>query len=211
MKKLIIAAVACLATFAVEAAPAAGKPPAARPAGGAPRTQKATPVKTTTRKTTTDKTTDPTASTTIPAWLVWAVTADTAAVWTGVGEGREVIATLNKDTVIEVLAVEDGAVRILYNGVEAYVSADCVAQVDPATLPSADDVTDPTATESTDTTAPTGGDTTAPTDGGAADTATDTQPKDGGNSLLFVWIGLGAVLLVGGGIALFLFLRKKKQ
>ena len=50
MKKLIIAAVACLATFAVEAAPAAGKPPAARPAG-APRTQKATPVKTTTRKT----------------------------------------------------------------------------------------------------------------------------------------------------------------
>ena len=51
MKKLIIAAVACLATFAVEAAPAAGKPPAARPARGAPRTQKATPVKTTTRKT----------------------------------------------------------------------------------------------------------------------------------------------------------------
>lgn len=46
MKKLIIAAVACLATFAVEAAPTAGKPPAARPAGGAPRTQKAGPAKT---------------------------------------------------------------------------------------------------------------------------------------------------------------------
>jgi len=48
MKKLIIAAVACLATFAVEAAPNAGRPPAARPAGGgAPRMHKAAPVKTT--------------------------------------------------------------------------------------------------------------------------------------------------------------------
>ena len=51
MKKLIIVAVACIATFAVEAAPNAGRPPTARPAGGAPRVQKGSPVKTARRPT----------------------------------------------------------------------------------------------------------------------------------------------------------------
>ena len=67
-----------------------------------------------------------------------------------------------------------------------------------------------TLVEGDTTTLPTDGTTT--TTGEHSDAVVEPKPgKKGNDTLLFVGIGGGAVLLIGGGIALFLFLRKKKS
>ena len=77
-------------------------------------------------------------------------------------------------------------------------------------LPS-DAVTDPTETRPTDPSPSEGGDTTLATQGSATDTSTATDPDDvGGFPWLIVGIAGGGVLLIAGGVVLFLFLRKKK-
>ena len=71
------------------------------------------------------------------------------------------------------------------------------------TLPT-DAVSDPTEPSQGEETQP-----TAPTDGEAADTDGKVEKK--GAPWLFIGIGVAAVVLIAGGVVLFLFLRKKKQ
>ena len=84
---------------------------------------------------------------------------------------------------------------------------------DATTTTAVDGVTDPTDGDATTTIAsdgshPTSATASQPADEDVADTAGDAQPKRGSPWLL---IGIiGAVLLIGGGVALYLFLRKKK-
>ena len=87
-------------------------------------------------------------------------------------------------------------------------TASVVAPTADTTLPT-DTVTDPTTSVvPTDPTAP--ADPTAPTDDGEdADADTGTTPKKN-TPWLVIGIGVGALVLIGGGIALFLLLRRKK-
>jgi len=76
------------------------------------------------------------------------------------------------------------------------------------------DPVDPTESQPIEPSQSVGGDATQPTTP-AEDTPTDTDPDpkedEGGFPWLIVGIVAGAVLLIGGGVALFLILRKKKQ
>ena len=76
-------------------------------------------------------------------------------------------------------------------------------------------MTDPTDPQPTDPVAPSGPaatDPTAPAGEGedAADTDGDAKSKGEKTPWLVIGIVIGAVVLIGGGITLFLFLRKKK-
>jgi hypothetical protein len=88
-------------------------------------------------------------------------------------------------------------------------TSEVVEPTDSTTIPTDDEVepTDPQPTEPsqgvTDPTAPAA-------DEDAADTDGDAKPKGEKTPWLLIGIGIGAVVLIGGGIALFLFLRKKK-
>ena len=77
---------------------------------------------------------------------------------------------------------------------------------DPSETAPTDVVVDPTAPQPTDPTRP--ADPTASADDGE-DTQADTTPKKD-TPWPVIAIGIGTVVLIGGGIALFLFLRKKK-
>ena len=84
---------------------------------------------------------------------------------------------------------------------------------DPTTLPS-DAVTDPTDPQPTDPVAPSEPAATDPTapasDEDAADADGDAKSKGEKTPWPIIGIVIGAVVLIGGGIAFFLFLRKKK-
>ena len=67
-------------------------------------------------------------TTTTTAAPVWYVTADVLNVRKGPGGEHQVIGSLTYGTVVEILAEEEGWCRILYEGQEAYVSADYVSQ-----------------------------------------------------------------------------------
>ena len=74
-----------------------------------------------------------------------------------------------------------------------------------------DVVTDPTETQPTEPSQSEGGDDAPPADDPADDTLTATDPDDEhGFPWLIVGIAGGVVLLIAGGVVLFLYLRKKK-
>ena len=81
------------------------------------------------------------------------VTATSLNVRKGPGADREIVGSLYSGDVVEVLAIEDGWCRILYEGQEAYVSADYISDKAPTT----------TTTEVTTTTTTTTATTKAPT------------------------------------------------
>ena len=81
------------------------------------------------------------------------VTATSLNVRKGPGADREIVGSLYSGDVVEVLVIEDGWCRILYEGQEAYVSADYISDKAPTT----------TTTEVTTTTTTTTATTKAPT------------------------------------------------
>ena len=104
---------------------------------------KADPVDTPTTTTTTATVAKPT----------YYVTATSLNVRKGPGADREIVGSLYSGDVVEVLAIEDGWCRILYEGQEAYVSADYISDKAPTT----------TTTEVTTTTTTTTATTKVPT------------------------------------------------
>lgn len=74
-----------------------------------------------------------TTTTTTVAKPTYYVTATSLNVRRGPGADREIVGSLYYGDVVEVLAVEDGWCRILYEGQEAYVSADYISDKAPTT------------------------------------------------------------------------------
>lgn len=95
-----------------------------------------------------------TTTTTTVAKPTYYVTATSLNVRKGPGADREIVGSLYSGDVVEVLAMEDGWCRILYEGQEAYVSADYISDKAPTTT---------TTTEVTTTTTTTTATTKAPT------------------------------------------------
>ena len=87
-------------------------------------------------------------------------------------------------------------------------------ETDPIETQPTDVVTDPTETDPTEVITTTQSavvtDPTAPVEEDVADTDGSAEPKSEKTPWLVIGIGIGAVVLIGGGIVLFLFLRKKK-
>ena len=93
-------------------------------------------------------------------------------------------------------------------GGQGTTSAVVTDPTDSTTIPT-DVVTDPTQPEDpTDPTQPT--DPTSPIEEDVADTDGDAEPKGEKTPWLFIGIGVGAAVLIAGGIVVFLLLRKKK-
>ena len=80
------------------------------------------------------------------------VTATSLNVRKGPGADREIVGSLYSGDVVEVLAIEDGWCRILYEGQEAYVSADYISDKAPTTTTEVTTTTTTTATTKAPTT-----------------------------------------------------------
>lgn len=92
-------------------------------------------------------------ATTTTAKPVYYVTATSLNVRKGPGGEHEIIGSLYNGDVVEVLAIEDGWCRILYEGQEAYVSADYIGQKEAnTTVTATQEVTTTTTTTKVPTT-----------------------------------------------------------